>query len=99
MSSVIHSIQIFGIGGFAASIAVLFTLGRIDMFDNDVPDDSDEGEDRRRFRVVGGWVMSVNFAGIILQLLLVINFGCVYFKITKASFKTFGITVSFHIHA
>ena len=65
------------------------------MFDEDVADNTDPGEDRDRFRNVGGWVMSVNFAALILQLLLAINFTCIYFRITKTSSVIFGYTVSF----
>ena len=89
------SIQLFGLGGFIASISVLFTIGDIDMFDEEVSDDSDPGEDRDRFRNVGGWVMSANFAAMILQLLLAVNFTCIYFRITKTTFYIYGITVSF----
>ena len=69
------------------------TINDIGFLDN-APDDSEEAEDRDRYRAVAWWLLAVAFVGVITQIVLLI-FRALFFKKIISQFVVFGILVSF----
>ena len=79
-----------------ASAVALTTVAEINLFDDDIPDDTNSAEDRDRFRAVAGYVLSASVVGIVTQLLLAANRGFYHCKVMKPPFYMFKIIVSFN---
>ena len=90
----ICSTQLICLGIMIASAVALSTVAQINLFDDDIPDDSDSAEDRDRFRTVAGYVLCASVVGIVTQLLLAANRGFYHCKVIKPPFYIFKVLVS-----
>ena len=85
-------IQAISLGVLIASVITIKSV--IDIFDDDIPDDSDAGQDRDRYQAVAGCLLFVSIAGIITQVIFAIVRGLFYRDVIKSHFIAFGVVVS-----
>ena len=84
------------LGILIASAVAFSTIAQIDLFDDDIPGDTDSGEDRDRFKAVVGYVLSASIVGIVTQLLLAAHRGFYYCKVMEPPFYMLKVLVSFN---
>ena len=65
-----------------------------EIFDDHIPDDTEAGWDRNRYRAVAGWLVFVGIAGIITQVIFAIFCGLYYDEAIISQFVIFGVVVS-----
>ena len=90
------TIQAISLGVLIASAITITSVN--DIFDDDIPDDSDVGRDRDRYRAVAGWLLFVCIAGIITQVIFAIVRGLFYGEVIISQFIAFGVVVSLNIY-
>ena len=93
---ILFYIQVICLGILIASAVAFSTIAQIDLFDDDIPGDTDSGEDRDRFRAVAGYVLSASIVGIVTQLLLAAHRGFYYCKVMQPPFYMLKVLVSFN---
>ena len=76
-------------------IASVITITNInEIFGDDIPDDTEAGRDRNRYRAVAGWLVFVGIAGIITQVIFAIFRGLYYGEAILSQFVIFGVVIS-----
>ena len=81
------------IGVLVTCTVTLSTITDI-RFLNNAADDSENGEDRDRYRAVAWWLLAVAIVGIITQIILLVFRALFFKKIIISHFVIFGILVS-----
>ena len=78
---------------FAVLVAAALTISTLD----DIVGDSDSTTDEeQRYRGVGGWLVFLGVAGLVVEIVMVIVRGLYYGQVISEGFVAYGIVVSFN---